>query len=181
MDTTLLQDYITYGRETFQPILNEESRQKLIQYYVKMRTVGSGRGQVSAYPRQLESLIRLAEGHAKMRYSNVVEMIDVDEAWRLYREALKQSATDPLSGKIDIGILTTGLSSAARQRRHDLAKHLEKVISKQKTSTLDYQILLNETRLAFEFQVTTAMYDDALKEVQDSGKIMVKGRLIHII
>lgn len=177
MDTTLLQDYITYGRETFLPILNEDSRQKLIQYYVSMRTVGSGRGQVSAYPRQLESLIRLSEAHAKMRYSNVVEMADVDEAWRLYREALKQSATDPLSGKIDVGILTTGLSSAARQRRHDLAEHLTKIISSEPKSTVfNYQKLLNETKLAFKFQVTRDMFDDALKEVQDSGRIMVTGR-----
>lgn len=177
MDTTLLQDYITYGRETFLPILNEESRQKLIQCYVNMRAIGSGRGQVSAYPRQLESLIRLSEAHAKMRYSNVVEMVDVDEAWRLYREALKQSATDPLSGKIDVGILTTGLSSAARQRRHDLADYLTKTISSQPKSTIfNYQKLLNETKLAFKFQVTRDMFDDALKEVQDAGHIMVTGR-----
>ncbi|XP_060861436.1 DNA replication licensing factor MCM4 [Metopolophium dirhodum] len=177
MDTSLLQDYITYGRETFQPILNEESRQKLIQYYVNMRTIGSGRGQVSAYPRQLESLIRLSEAHAKMRYSNVVEMTDVDEAWRLYREALKQSATDPLSGKIDVGILTTGLSSAARQRRHDLAEYLSKVISSQPKSTIfNYQKLLSEAKSAFPFQVIREMLDDALKEVQDLGQIMVTGR-----
>lgn len=177
MDTTLLQDYITYGRETFLPILNEESRQKLIQYYVKMRSVGSGRGQVSAYPRQLESLIRLSEAHAKMRYSNIVEIKDVDEAWRLYREALKQSATDPLSGKIDVGILTTGLSSAARQRKHDLAEHLIKAISSQPKSTiLNYPKLLSETKLAFEFHINRDMFDDALKEVQDLGQIIVTGR-----
>jgi hypothetical protein len=44
--------------------------------------VGSGRGQVSAYPRQLESLIRLAEAHAKIRFSQTVEESDVDEAFR---------------------------------------------------------------------------------------------------
>jgi len=44
--------------------------------------MGSGRGQVSAYPRQLESLIRLAEAHARMRLSNWVEVPDVQEARR---------------------------------------------------------------------------------------------------
>ena len=32
-----------------------------------MRKIGSSQGAVTAYPRQLESLIRLAEAHAKMR------------------------------------------------------------------------------------------------------------------
>ena len=41
-----------------------------------------GRGTVTAYPRQLESLIRLSEAHAKMRLSNSVEELDVAEATR---------------------------------------------------------------------------------------------------
>jgi len=64
---------------------------------------------------------------------------------RLHREALKQSATDPLSGKIDIGILTTGLSSAARKRRVELAQALKKLIaSKEKVLTLSYQKIFAE-------------------------------------
>lgn len=80
-----------------------------LQAYVDMRKIGSGRGMVSAYPRQLESLIRLAEAHAKVRFSEKVETIDVEEAKRLHREALKQSATDPRTGFVDISILTTGM------------------------------------------------------------------------
>ncbi len=49
---------------------------------VAMRKIGSSRGTVSAYPRQLESLIRLAEAHAKMRLSQIVELVDVEEAKR---------------------------------------------------------------------------------------------------
>merc|ERR1719427_1876659 len=85
----------------------------MISYYVEMRKVGAGRGQVTAYPRQLESLIRLSEAHARMRFSNLVELEDVEEAARLHREALKQSATDPLTGRVDVTILTTGQSSSA--------------------------------------------------------------------
>lgn len=65
--------------------------------------------QISAYPRQLESLVRLAECHARMRLSNEVTVNDCREARRLQREALKQAAIDPVTGVIDINILTTGL------------------------------------------------------------------------
>lgn len=44
--------------------------------------IGSGRGQVSAFPRQLESLIRIAEAHAKIRLAEKVEVKDVEEAYR---------------------------------------------------------------------------------------------------
>jgi len=79
-----------------------------------MRKIGSGRGMVSAYPRQLEALIRLSEAHSKVRFSDKVETIDVEEAKRLHREALKQSATDPRTGFVDISILTTGTGNLDR-------------------------------------------------------------------
>lgn len=84
-----------------------------------MRKIGSSRGMVSAYPRQLESLIRLSEAHAKVRFSSKVEAIDVEEAKRLHREALKQSATDPRTGIVDISILTTGLLLALNVKAHE--------------------------------------------------------------
>merc|ERR550519_1107413 len=99
LDLNILKDYILYAKTFVEPKLSEEAGQSLIQTCVEMRKTGSGRGQVSAYPRQLESLIRLSEAHAKVRLSSVVEQIDVDEAYRLYREALKQAAVDPSSGK----------------------------------------------------------------------------------
>lgn len=81
-DMGLLKDYIGYARSYVHPKISEKAGQSLIEAYVDMRKVGSGRGQVSAYPRQLESLIRLSEAHARMRLSDVVEVKDVDEARR---------------------------------------------------------------------------------------------------
>ena len=85
-----MRDYIAYARTYINPKLSEDASQALIHEYVQMRKIGSGRGQISAYPRQLEALIRLGEAHAKMRLSNVVEVADVQEA-RRYRELLLSS------------------------------------------------------------------------------------------
>lgn len=68
IDMAVLRDYIAYAREYIKPVMNEEAAATLINAYVQMRQAGSGRGQITAYPRQLESLIRLAEAHAKMRF-----------------------------------------------------------------------------------------------------------------
>ncbi|XP_018334310.1 DNA replication licensing factor MCM4 [Agrilus planipennis] len=178
LDMSILRDYIAYTKENIHPKLSEEAQQKLIQAYVDMRKIGSGRGQISAYPRQLESLIRLSEAHAKVRFSNIVTVEDVDEAYRLHREALKQSATDPLSGKIDVGILTTGLSSAARKRRIELAEAVKKLIdsNKGKVPVLQFQKLYQELRENSSLNIIREQFEDALKDLQDDGHIIVMGR-----
>ena len=110
----LLRDYVGYARAIIKPKLSDEARQQLIHCYLDMRKVGAGRGAICAYPRQLESLIRLSEAHAKVRLSDRVMKEDVDEAMRLYREALKQSIMDPKTGAIDISILVRSLLCAVR-------------------------------------------------------------------
>ena len=107
IEMKLLRDYVGYARAIIKPKLMEEARQQLIHCYLDMRKVGAGRGAICAYPRQLESLIRLSEAHAKVRLSDKVLKEDVDEAMRLYREALKQSIMDPKTGAIDISILVS--------------------------------------------------------------------------
>lgn len=79
---SILRDYLAYAKEHIHPKIKDEAAQRLIQAYVDMRKIGSGRGQISAYPRQLESLIRLSEAHAKVRFSQTVEVDDVEEAYR---------------------------------------------------------------------------------------------------
>lgn len=81
-DAATLRDYLAYAKREFHPKITDKAGQALVEEYVKMRKMGSGRGQVSAYPRQLESLIRLGESHAKMRFSHKVEVSDVQEARR---------------------------------------------------------------------------------------------------
>ncbi|KAG4076715.1 hypothetical protein HA402_002002 [Bradysia odoriphaga] len=176
-DMSVLRDYLAYAKEHVHPVLTEEAQQRLIQAYVDMRKIGSGRGQISAYPRQLESLIRLAEAHAKVRLSNDVEVQDVEEAYRLHREALKQSATDPLSGKIDVGILTTGLSTAARKKQADLVASIKDNLKKKaNTPTIPWQKLFMEIKENSQILITREQFEDALKIIQDDGDIVVMGK-----
>ncbi|NXU49981.1 MCM4 factor, partial [Turnix velox] len=182
MDMTVLRDYIAYARSYINPRLSEEASQTLIEAYVDMRKIGSGRGMVSAYPRQLESLIRLAEAHAKVRFSEKVEMIDVEEAKRLHREALKQSATDPRTGIVDISILTTGMSATARKRKEELAQALKKLIqSKGKTPALKYQQLFDDLRAQSDTAVTKEMFEEALRALADDDFLTVTGKTVRLL
>lgn len=79
---------------------------------------------ITATTRQLESMIRLSEAHAKMRLSETVTRDDVIEAVRLIKSALKQAATDARTGLIDMSLLTEGTSASERRRKADLKNAL---------------------------------------------------------
>uniref|UniRef100_A0A8C4P0X4 DNA replication licensing factor MCM4 n=1 Tax=Dicentrarchus labrax TaxID=13489 RepID=A0A8C4P0X4_DICLA len=182
LDMAVLRDYIAYARTYINPRLSEEASQALIEAYVDMRKIGSGRGMVSAYPRQLESLIRLAEAHAKVRFSEKVETIDVEEAKRLHREALKQSATDPRTGFVDIAILTTGMSATARKRKEEAAQALKKLIqAKGKTPAMKYHQLLDDLRGQSETAITKELFDEALRALADEDYLTVTGKTVRLL
>lgn len=64
--------------------------------------MGTNKKTITATPRQLESLIRIAEALAKMRLSSKVTAKDVEEGVQLMKQAMRQSATDPTTGQIDM-------------------------------------------------------------------------------
>ncbi|KAM3877301.1 DNA replication licensing factor mcm4-B-like [Diretmus argenteus] len=182
LDMAVLKDYIAYARTYIHPRLKEDASQALIEAYVDMRKIGSGRGMVSAYPRQLGSLIRLAEAHAKVRFSDKVETIDVEEAKRLHREALKQSATDPRTGFVDISILTTGMSATARKRKEEVAQALKQLIqSKGKTHAMKYQQLFDDLRAQSETAITKELFEEALRALADDDYLTVTGKTVRLL
>ncbi|KAG5484560.1 hypothetical protein CUR178_07151 [Leishmania enriettii] len=102
MPTSILSEYIALARETIFPKLTEASHKQLARCYVELRQARGSSCTVSATLRQLESMIRLSEARAKMRYGNEVSVDDVVEAKRIISAALKKSATDPTTGLINL-------------------------------------------------------------------------------
>lgn len=92
-------------------------------------------------------MIRLAEAYARMRFSHFVEVQDVEEATRIQKEALKQSAIDPSTGTIDVSILTTGQSEGIRKRRMAIKNSLKALIGKKgKVQSINFQKTWNELK-----------------------------------
>jgi hypothetical protein len=72
LDTATLTSYITYARQHVHPVLGDDAAEDLIEAYLDLRRLGGNKKVITATPRQLESLIRLSESLAKMRYSETV-------------------------------------------------------------------------------------------------------------
>lgn len=181
----LMKDYIGYARNYIHPKLTEEAGKLLIHHYIEMRKLGSGKGNISAFPRQLESLIRLAEAHAKVRLSSKVLPIDVEEAIRLHREAIKQSATDPITGKIDVSIITTGVSATHRKKRAELATAVKKVLTERKLAgetQFPIEPFFSDMKSQSDAFISREMFEDSLKDLELEGFLhLLSGKLIKLI
>ena len=116
IDTKLLTKYISYARNHCNPMLTEEAMEEIQEYYVKMRNSGNedGSNSVPISPRQLEALVRLSEASAKSRLSEKVTKQDSQKAIELLHFCMTQVGVDPETGKIDMDILSTGISTSAR-------------------------------------------------------------------
>lgn len=176
----MLRDYIAYAKAMYHPKLSEEASEYLVREYVEMRKLGANRGQISAYPRQLESLIRLAEAHARMRLSHFVNADDCREARRLQREAIKQAAIDPVTGTIDINILTTGVSSSMRKRREEMAASIWAILEQSpRVITFAYLRVLEQLRATSERMVSAEAFEDGLNVLRNANKIEWAGNTIR--
>ena len=119
--------YISYARRFVKPKIPDYIVMDYVNEYQKMRNMGNSRKTITATPRQLESMIRLSEAIAKMRLSETVEKHDIDEAVRLIKTAMQQSATDPMTGEIDMDLIATGQSHASTERVNNVKLIVKKI------------------------------------------------------
>ncbi|MBW2965420.1 minichromosome maintenance protein MCM, partial [Candidatus Woesearchaeota archaeon] len=117
IDTDILRKYIAFDRRHCVPRLTDGALEEIKSYYVQMRNSGGDEGGVKAIPitaRQLEALVRLSEASAKTRLAEKVTRKDAKKAIELLHYCMSQVGIDPDTGKIDVDVLTTGVSSSAR-------------------------------------------------------------------
>ncbi|MBW2971942.1 minichromosome maintenance protein MCM [Candidatus Woesearchaeota archaeon] len=117
IETDLLKKYIAFARRNCMPKLTDGALEEIKTYYVKMRASGGEDGGIKAIPitaRQLEALVRLAEAAARSRLSDKVTKKDSKKAIELLHYCMSQVGIDPDTGRIDVDVLTTGVSSSAR-------------------------------------------------------------------
>lgn len=132
---------------------------------------------ITATTRQLESMIRLSEAHAKMRLSETVTRDDVLEAVRLIKSALKQAATDARTGLIDMSLLTEGTSASERKRKKDLKSEILKMLDEmtsagQAARWIDCVKKMGEQS---SIPVDAGEFAEALRGLEQEGVVTVSG------
>jgi DNA replication licensing factor MCM4 len=143
-----------------------------------MRSLGVSDKRITATTRQLESMIRLSEAHARMRFSNFVEMQDVREAGRLMREAIKSSAMDPRTGKIDLGLLEdgSGLGSAGKKMREDMRREVLKLLDGATgVKGIKWTEVVRLLGTQSSVRVDTGEFGEVVKDLEREGVLVVVG------
>lgn len=172
--------YISYARANIQPVISEEAAKELVDSYVAMRALGqdvrAAEKRITATTRQLESMIRLAEAHAKMRLSETVTKDDVQEAYRLIQSALKTAATDS-EGRIDMSLLTEGTSTAERKRRSELKDAALRLLDEMTAggNTVRWNDVSRRLAESSSVPIETAEFNEVMRALEAENAIMVSG------
>ena len=179
----VLTAYISEARK-FNPKISDAIVNELIKHYVEMRQMSSGKNTISATPRQLESLIRLSEARARMRFSEWVEKEDVDEAIRLIKVATQQAATDPITGVIDMDMISTGVTMVSRNKVNELIVIVRGILrdnSELARKGLKFVAVKEESKKrvndkgAKGFVFSEFEFRDALRLLEDEGVVSLLG------
>lgn len=181
----LFRKYVAFAKRWVHPEISEEAAQSLVKNYTDLRNQGGSREVITATPRILESLIRIAESLAKMELRETVTLADVDEAVRLLKAATYAAAIDPETGLIDMEQLIAGVGAGKRKRAKELQSLLEEVLVSKASSddmlTVDLiRSVMNEKLGEKKEQLLTDFeFNTAMKEVEADGRFVRRGRQIE--
>ena len=117
IDAELLRKYIAYAKRNCYPMMSEEAKAEIRDFYVDLRAKGQDQdAPVPVTARKLEALVRLSEASARMRLSDTVEEGDAERVIDIVRSCLQDIGVDPETGEFDADVVETGQSKTQRDR-----------------------------------------------------------------
>lgn len=170
LSSDFMKKYLSYARK-FNPQLTQEAIVKIKDFYVQIRNSGSGaeEGQMKSVPitaRQLEAIVRIAQGYAKMRLQETVTVQYAQEAIDLLMYCLEKIGVDPKTGEMDIDRITTGVTTSSRAVYRQVQEILDKL--EQENPSILYEDIIKE---AEKRSINKAEVDKILIKLKEEGYI----------
>ncbi len=169
IEADMLRKYIAYTKRNIFPVIQEDARKQLIDFYLGLRKQGEDpNSPVPVTARQLEALIRLAEASARMRLSNVITIEDTDRIIRIVMASLKQVMTDPETGRLDADIINVGIGKSQRDRIKVLREIIRKLQDEYKGAAPLEDIITK----AEGYGVKKDTVEDIIQKLKSAGEII---------
>jgi replicative DNA helicase Mcm len=170
VDTQFLRKYIAFARQNVVPKLTDGAIEELKEYFIKVRSsagTGASARSVPISARQLEGLVRLSEGHAKMHLRDKVTKKDAKRAIELLDYCLRQVALDEETGLIDIDKIATGIPSSQRNK----IMSVKEIIAELEQKVGKVIPMEDVVREATAKGMSEAEIDDIIQKLKKSGDI----------
>ena len=165
----LLKLYISYAKK-LRPVLSLQAQNMIKEYYTGLRKryhlQDDEDKTMPITPRQLESIIRLAEADAKMYMSNTVDAKHADHAIDMMNMFLGIT----LGGDIDLAF--TGMNAEQRRRDRDPTTLLVGIVNEGGPNGMDEQEVYDRMK---EGGVTRYNTDKYLEKLRNEGRLLKDG------
>ncbi len=152
----LLKKYIKYAKKTIFPVLSQEAKDRIKEFYLELRGEYDAEDSIiSILARNLDALVRLSESYAKMSLRDKVLKSDVEEIITLFKRYLKDTGYDESTGKIDMDRIFVGESRSKLNKLGRILDRLKEMAEQNDWNALDkdsvIQIIELEENLDKEF------------------------------
>ncbi len=167
----LLKRYVAYVRQKIHPKLTPGAVEEIKEFYVTLRNSGSsgdeGIRPIPISARQLEALVRLAEGSARVRLSQKVARSDAKKAISILRYCLMQVGFDHETGQIDIDRISTGIPASTRNKIVIIRDIISEIEGRGK-KVIPIEDITSE---ASEKNITEAQVEEIIEKLKREGEI----------
>ncbi len=163
-DPVFFRKYVAVAKRIY-PIMSPEAMDTLKEQYLEIRKGGEMAGSaVPITPRQLEAYVRLAEASARARLSPLVSADDAARAVRIVEYWLSRVSGE--GGRVDIDIITTGVSHSQREQMIFLRDILRELAGAD--GTADFEDIIH---LAEQKGIPAAQAEKVLKRWKEEGEV----------
>ncbi len=163
----LFRKYVSYVRN-IKPVLNEESLQRLRDFYLTMRSASETEGTpIAITARQLESLVRLAEARARAAFRKEILVEDAEASIAIMKKSLEEVGIDISSHKLDIDIIMTGKPKSLRDKLSIILGAI--VEMERETGMVEKSELLE--KLETEYDILSTEAETLIRKMQNEGTI----------
>ncbi|MAG50798.1 AAA family ATPase [archaeon] len=167
----LFKKYIAYVKQRVFPKLSDNAVDEIKKFYVSLRNSTTiGEEEVKPIPisaRQLEALVRLAEGSARVRLSKVITRRDAKRAIDLLKHCLMQVGFDYETGQIDIDRISTGIP-ASQRGRIGVVKEIIDSLERRLGKSIPLEEIMAE---ASEKNIAEAQVEEIINKMKRAGDI----------
>merc|ERR1712032_1299265 len=185
VEPELFRRYVAFAKKWVHPTISDAAAASLIKNYSELRNQGASAEVITATPRILETLIRIAESLTKMELREEVTVDDVSEAVRLLKAATYAACVDPETGLIDMEQLVAGAGAGRRRRIKELDALLLEVcadLAKIDMLTTDQiKAAMNEKLGGQNEQLMSEIeFNKALETAHQEGSIVRRGKQVDV-